>query len=73
MVALVQQFATQPESAHYDANRNVARIDTEDKQVAFDSDDPTSACYAQFSPGGSGGTAHLPMKAGPGLNQTGHD
>jgi|GEM_PF-1310882 len=51
---------------YYDANRNVIRVDTEDQTVQFDSDDPTDACYAQFTPTGSGTTAHVPMKAGPG-------
>jgi RHS repeat-associated protein len=51
---------------HYDANRNVVRVDTEDKVVQYTSDDPTSADYAHFVPSGSGSTAHVPMKAGPG-------
>jgi RHS repeat-associated protein len=52
--------------SHYDANRNVVRVDTEDKVVQYTSDDPTSADYAHFVPSGSGSTAHVPMKAGPG-------
>ena len=51
---------------YYDANRNVVRVDTEDKVVAFTSDDPTSADYAHFVPTGSGSTAHVPTKAGSG-------
>ncbi len=50
----------------YDANRNVVRVDTEDRVVAFVSDDPTSADYAKFVPTGSGSTAQIPMRAGPG-------
>ena len=63
-------IAPQPYSfkteTYYDANRNVVRIDTEDQQVAFESEDPTSADYAKFIPSGSGSTAHVPMKPGPG-------
>lgn len=53
---------------HYDANRNVTRVDTEDKQVAFLSDDPTDADYAKVSLSGNAnaGVAHVGMKAGPG-------
>ena len=51
---------------YYDANRNVTRVDTEDLQPAYDSADPTSACYAQFTPSGSGTAALVPMKFGPG-------
>jgi len=51
---------------YYDANRNVIREDVEDKVVAFASDDPTDANYAKFLPTGSGTTAHVPTKAGPG-------
>ncbi|MBI1374571.1 MAG: hypothetical protein GC159_17780 [Phycisphaera sp.] len=51
---------------HYDANRNVTRVDTEDQIVRYDSDDPTSAGYAHFTPTGSGSTAHVPMNPGPG-------
>jgi RHS repeat-associated protein len=50
----------------FDANRNTTRVDTEDQQPAYDSADPSSACYAQFSPSGSGGTAHVPMQPGRG-------
>ena len=42
------------------------RVDTEDLQPAFDSADPSSAAYAQFTPSGSGNTAHVPMQPGPG-------
>ena len=51
---------------HYDANGNVIREDVEDKVVAFDSDDPTDADYAKYTPTGSGYTAHVPTRAGPG-------
>ncbi|QNN23312.1 hypothetical protein HED60_13850 [Planctomycetales bacterium ZRK34] len=51
---------------YYDANRNVTRVDTEDMVVAYDSEDPTSADYGHFTPTGSGSTAHVPMKPGPG-------
>jgi YD repeat-containing protein len=53
---------------HYDANRNVVRVDTEDKVVQFTSDDLPSADYAHFVPSGSGSTEHVPMNAGPGGN-----
>ena len=52
--------------SYFDANRNVTRVDTEDLQPAFDSADPTSAFFAQFTPSGSGYTAHVPMQPGPG-------
>ena len=39
---------------YFDANRNVTRVDTEDLQPAFDSADPSSAVFAQFTPSGSG-------------------
>ena len=51
---------------YFDANRNVTRVDTEDLQPAFDSSDPSSAVFAQFTPSGSGYTAHVPMLPGPG-------
>ena len=51
---------------YFDANRNTVRVDTEDLQPAFDSADPTSAAYAQFTPSGSGNTAHVAMRPGPG-------
>ena len=51
---------------YYDANRNVTRVDTEDKQVDFASIDPTDADYAKFTPSGNSATAHCPMTAGPG-------
>jgi RHS repeat-associated protein len=51
---------------YFDANRNATRLDTEDQQPAYTSSDPASACYAQFTPSGSGGTAHVPMQPGPG-------
>ncbi len=51
---------------YYDANGNVIRTDTLDSQVQFDSSDPTSPVYGQFTPTGSGFTAHAPMVAGPG-------
>ena len=51
---------------YFDANRNVTREDTEDLQPAFDSADPSSAVFAQFTPSGSGYTAHVPMQPGPG-------
>ncbi len=51
---------------YFDANRNVTRVDTEDQQPAFGSADPTSALFAQFTPSGSGNTAHVPMQPGPG-------
>jgi RHS repeat-associated protein len=49
---------------YFDANRNVVRVDTEDQQPAFDSCDPTSAAYAQFTPTGSNNTAHVRMRPG---------
>ncbi len=51
---------------YYDANGNVTRADTQDMQVQYDSSDPTSPDYGQFTPTGSGFTAHAPMIAGPG-------
>ena len=51
---------------YFDANGNVTRTDTQDQQVQFDSADPTSPDYGQFTPTGSGSTAHAPMTAGPG-------
>ena len=51
---------------YYDANGNVTRTDTQDQQVQFDSTDPTSPDYGQFTPTGSGFTAHAPMAAGLG-------
>ncbi|WP_093281801.1 RHS repeat-associated core domain-containing protein [Verrucomicrobium sp. GAS474] len=51
---------------YYDANRNVIRVDTEDRQPLYDSIDPTSSGYGHFSPTGSGATAHVPMTSGPG-------
>ncbi len=51
---------------YFDANRNVTRVDTEDLQPAFGSADPSSALFAQFTPSGSGSTAHVPMQPGPG-------
>lgn len=51
---------------YYDANRNVTRVDVEDQVVVYTSDDPSSADYGHFSPSGSGSTAHVPMKPGPG-------
>ncbi len=51
---------------YFDANRNVTRVDTEDQQPAFGSADPSSALFAQFTPSGSGSTAHVPMQPGPG-------
>jgi YD repeat-containing protein len=52
--------------SYFDANGNVTRTDTQDQQVQFDSTDPTSPDYGQFTPTGSGSTAHAPMVAGPG-------
>ena len=52
--------------SYFDANGNVTRTDTQDLQVQFDSADPTSPGYGQFTPSGSGFTAHAPMIAGPG-------
>ncbi len=43
-------------------------MDTEDRQVQYDSDDITDPAYAKFTPTGSDGTANLPTKAGPGGN-----
>ncbi len=51
---------------YFDANGNVTRTDKQDVQVQFDSADPTSSDYGQFTPTGSGFTAHAPMAAGPG-------
>ncbi len=51
---------------YFDANGNVTRTDKQDQQVQFDSTDPTSPDYGQFTPTGSGSTAHAPMTAGPG-------
>ncbi len=51
---------------YFDANRNVTRVDTEDQQPAFGSADPSSALFGQFTPSGSGYTAHVPMQPGPG-------
>ncbi len=51
---------------YFDANGNVTRTDKQDMQVQFDSSDPTSPDYGQFTPTGSGSTAHAPMAAGPG-------
>jgi hypothetical protein len=51
---------------YFDANRNVVRVDTEDLQPAYDSSDPTSARFAQFTPSGSNNTAHVAMQPGPG-------
>jgi RHS repeat-associated protein len=51
---------------YYDANRNSVRVDTQDQQPAYDSADPTSARFAQFTPSGSGNTAHVAMRPGPG-------
>jgi RHS repeat-associated protein len=51
---------------YFDANRNVVRVDTEDLQPAYDSSDPTSARFAQFTPSGSGNTAHVAMRPSPG-------
>ena len=42
---------------YYDANGNVTRIDRLDMQVQFNSTDPTSAGYGQFTPTGSNFTA----------------
>lgn len=50
----------------YDANRNVIQVDTEDRQVQYNSFDPTDAGYGTFTPTGSGTTAQVPMTAGPG-------
>jgi RHS repeat-associated protein len=50
----------------YDANRNVIQVDTEDRQVLYNSSDPTDSNYGTFTPTGSGTTAHVPMIAGPG-------
>ncbi len=50
----------------FDADRNTVRVDTQDMQPAFDSADPTSARFAQFTPSGSGNTAHVAMQPGPG-------
>ena len=52
--------------SYFDANGNTVRVDTEDLQPAFDSADPTSAAYAQFTPSGSGSTAHVAMQPGSG-------
>ena len=51
---------------YFDANRNTVRVDTEDQQPAYESADPTSARFAQFTPSGSGSTAHVAMQPGPG-------
>ncbi len=51
---------------HYDANGNVIRVDTEDKQVLFDSMDPADAGYGHFTPSGDGAIANVPMQPGPG-------
>ncbi len=50
----------------FDANRNTVRVDTQDMQPLYGSSDPTSACFAQFTPSGSGSTAQVPMQPGPG-------
>jgi YD repeat-containing protein len=54
------------EETYYDANRNTVRVGTQDMQPAYDSADPTSARFAQFTPSGSGNTAHVAMRPGPG-------
>lgn len=50
----------------FDANRNVIRVDTEDKVVAFKSNDPGSADYSKFTPTGAGNIANIPSKPGAG-------
>jgi YD repeat-containing protein len=49
---------------YYDANRNVIRFDTQDQYVEYALDDPTSACFAQFTPTGSETTANVPSRPG---------
>lgn len=46
---------------YYDSNRNVIRVDVEDKRVAFDSFDPTDARFAHLTPSGSNGAANEPV------------
>src|SRR6185437_16777155 len=65
---------SQKVETYYDANRNVIQVDTEDRQVLFDSTDPSDPRYGYFTPSGSafassphvGPTADVPTQAGPG-------